>query len=53
MIREERRQERAEARRDLRARYGEYKTAFVYSQLDPATVRQRYLDIREAAARSN
>ncbi|WP_422393111.1 hypothetical protein [Mycetohabitans endofungorum] len=29
-IREERRQEHAEARRELRARYGEYKRAFVY-----------------------
>lgn len=50
-MREERRQERAQARRELRARYGEYKSAFVYRRLDPATVRQRFSDIREAARR--
>ncbi|WP_310623368.1 TraI/MobA(P) family conjugative relaxase [Burkholderia cenocepacia] len=50
-IREERRQQRAEARRELRARYGEYKCAFVYRRLDPATVRQRFSEIREAAGR--
>ncbi|OMT83201.1 relaxase [Burkholderia pseudomallei] len=50
-IREERRQERAVARRELRGRYGEYKSAFVYRRLDPATVRQRFADIREAARR--
>jgi len=49
VIRGGRRQERAEARRDLRARYGDYKSAFVYRRLEPATVRQRFLDIREAA----
>ncbi|AGR70745.1 relaxase/mobilization nuclease domain protein [Burkholderia pseudomallei MSHR303] len=50
-MREERRHERAQARRELRARYGEYKSAFVYRRLDPATVRQRFSDIREAARR--
>ncbi|MBU9212035.1 relaxase/mobilization nuclease domain-containing protein [Burkholderia multivorans] len=50
-MREERRQERAQARRELRARYGQYKSAFVYRRLDPATVRQRFSDIREAARR--
>ncbi|MCA8225485.1 MULTISPECIES: TraI/MobA(P) family conjugative relaxase [Burkholderia] len=50
-IREEHRQERAAARRELRARYGQYKEAFVYRRLDPATVRQRFLNIREAARR--
>ncbi|QUO27024.1 relaxase/mobilization nuclease domain-containing protein [Burkholderia cenocepacia] len=50
-MREERRQERAQARRELRARYGEYKSAFVYRRLDPATVRQRFSDIREVARR--
>nr|WP_089341916.1 TraI/MobA(P) family conjugative relaxase [Burkholderia singularis] len=48
-MREERRQERAQARCELRARYGEYKRAFVYRRLDPAGVRQRFSDIREAA----
>ncbi|MBF3522425.1 relaxase/mobilization nuclease domain-containing protein [Burkholderia pseudomallei] len=48
-VREERRQERAQARRELRAKYGEYKSAFVYRRLDPAAVRRRFSDIREAA----
>lgn len=48
-MREDRRQERAQARRELRARYGAYKSTFVYRRLDPATVRQRFSDIREAA----
>lgn len=49
--REERRQERAQARRDLRARYEEYKNGFVYRRLDADAVRQRYTAVREDARR--
>lgn len=44
-VREERRQERAEARRELRARYDEYKSGFVYRRLDPTDVRDRFAAI--------
>ncbi|HDR9771409.1 TPA: relaxase/mobilization nuclease domain-containing protein [Burkholderia cepacia ATCC 25416] len=48
-VREERRQERAEARRELRARYDEYKSGFVYRRLDPTDVRARFAAIRADA----
>ncbi|MDN7527669.1 TraI/MobA(P) family conjugative relaxase [Burkholderia orbicola] len=48
-IREERRQARADARRELRARYEEYKKGFVYRRLDPADVRARFAAIRADA----
>ena len=48
-IREERRQARANARRELRARYEEYKKGFVYRRLDPADVRSRFAAIRSGA----
>ncbi|WDN17629.1 relaxase/mobilization nuclease domain-containing protein (plasmid) [Xanthomonas oryzae] len=48
-VREERRQERAEARRELRARYDEYKSGFVYRRLDPTDVRDRFAAIRADA----
>lgn len=47
--REERRQERAQARRELRVRYDEYKNGFVYRRLDPDVVRRRFSAIRDDA----
>jgi hypothetical protein len=51
VLREERRQARAEARRDLRARYAAYKTGFVYRRLDADVVRDRYAALRIEARR--
>ncbi|UIT53451.1 relaxase/mobilization nuclease domain-containing protein (plasmid) [Xylella fastidiosa subsp. fastidiosa] len=48
-VREERRQERAEARRQLRERYQHYKNGFVYRRLDPIEVRDRFAMIRADA----
>lgn len=49
--REQRRQERAEARRDLRTRYDAYKNGFVLRRLDPNTVRERFTALRQEARR--
>lgn len=48
-VREERRQERADARRDLRARYADYVSGFTYRRLDPDAVRSRFAAIRTDA----
>ena len=49
--REQRRQERAEARRDLRNRFDAYKNGFVLRRLDPTTVRERFTALRLDARR--
>ena len=50
-MREERREERAAARRDLLARYNQYKKARVIPRLDPEVTRQRYAAVRDSARR--
>lgn len=49
--REERRQERADVRRDLRLRYANYKTQFITRRLDPVQVRARFAALRAEARR--
>lgn len=49
--REQRRQERADARRGLRERYEAYRSAFVYRRLDALEVKQRYAGLRDDARR--
>lgn len=49
--RDERRQERADARRNLRLRYADYKNQFVTRRLDPAQVRARFAALRAEARR--
>ncbi|CAG9261016.1 Relaxase/Mobilisation nuclease domain-containing protein [Burkholderia diffusa] len=51
VIREERRQARADARRELRARYDDYKNGFVIRRLDPDDVRDRFAELRDGARR--
>lgn len=45
------RQERADARRDLRERYEEYRRNFVYSRLDADEVKRRYAELRTTSRR--
>jgi len=49
--REQRRQERADARRGLRERYEAYRSAFVYRRLDALEVKRRYAELRDGARR--
>ncbi len=49
--REQRRAERADARRDLRKRYANYKASFVRRQLTSGTVKARYGSLRDNAKR--
>lgn len=50
-LREQRRQERADARRGLWQRYEEYRAGFELGCLDEAAVRQRFEDLRAASRR--
>lgn len=50
-LREQRRQERADARRGLRERYEQYRASFALRRLDEATVKQRFEELRATARR--
>ncbi|GGM25746.1 hypothetical protein GCM10009425_40600 [Pseudomonas asuensis] len=50
-IREERRQERAEARRKLREQYNDYKKTFVFQRLNTADVKAQFAAIRDESRR--
>ncbi|MBU2708699.1 relaxase/mobilization nuclease domain-containing protein [Zooshikella marina] len=51
VLREERRQERAEARRRLKENYQKYKKEFKYTRLDADLVKSLYAEIRDASRR--
>ena len=50
-MREERRHQRATARRDLKARYDAYKKTFIFKRLDSQDVKARYAELQMAARR--
>jgi len=49
--RDDRRQERADARRNLRQRYADYTAQFVTLRLDPTSVKARFYALRDVARR--